>query len=393
MKVNKSNVCKSMLALTFALLTHAVIKARSQELGSRTALEADLSQVVALSSTAPIEHLRVLGVTLDEKWRGTDSKTHALLMRSLALRFRQYDLRVPTNFSVARPILNRAFESLDSLSPEVAAQTLLLLEGTLGTAWKGQEPQDWARWRSNYVAGWLRTEARSLEAMDPTFTGEEVVALNVQPPFESGASPGADPRSISDPVLRATYERDLEANRRFTERLNLQHALKRDLPHLTNSVERVLVSAYARPPYAGADGLSSPLEPDFSELTGLVEKFIPDPERRNRVYTKLENSLPINVAMSLRDQRQKRVAGPEASVSAGKPSNVRSRIIAQLRGTAGGAAEGVGSGSGAAGSPQTGAQTGVAVQPGITLLGWFLGVLGLGAIGFIVLRARSSRNP
>ncbi|GMU22059.1 MAG: hypothetical protein AMXMBFR13_21470 [Phycisphaerae bacterium] len=168
----------------------------------------------------------------------------------------------------------RALEKADEFSLDLHCSFLGYLSAPLDEEGNRLSGKAWARQRKEYALLWLRAYQRIEQTIDPAWDPDDVVPAKVMPPG-SGA-PDADPRAISDPVLRARYEAAIEANReqkrRYLEQYRARWLQEKWLP----KAEFRLINLYSSPPERRA------------ELRQLLEEYVSDPERRREIMGAVE---------------------------------------------------------------------------------------------------------
>jgi len=95
--------------------------------------------------------------------------------------------------------------------------------------------------------------------------------LNVAPPYSTGLPAGVSPASVTNPQLRAEYERAIARNRARIQQYNEQSWLRLDGSRIQRQVEKYLVDAYSRAPS------------HLQELQQLLSHYINDASVRDRV--------------------------------------------------------------------------------------------------------------
>ena len=222
---------------------------------------------------------------LQGKWRLKNKDHYGRLMLEVCGPLSSGRFREDRRYEVAR---RYALSALDK-PQELSLDTELELTGHVLTLMIGPnapKEQDWTRLRRKDIEIRLHAWRRLLDSIDPDWDpDEELLGPNaIAPPAETGLPGGVDPQAIEDPVLRAAYERAIEANRQKLERYNEQYRLHKWLKRYPKRAEEYIVQAYSVAPYDN-DELTKSLndcrldEKTKARILGAVAKNI---ERQNR---------------------------------------------------------------------------------------------------------------
>jgi len=81
--------------------------------------------------------------------------------------------------------------------------------------------------------------------IEPNFNFDDVPMLTVSPPPESGLPAGVDPESITDPVMKKEFEKNIGANRKKSEKYLLQKKLHKFNRTVTEQVELYIKDSFS----------------------------------------------------------------------------------------------------------------------------------------------------
>jgi hypothetical protein len=82
--------------------------------------------------------------------------------------------------------------------------------------------------------------------IDPKFDLEDLPAMNVAPPPESGLPAGVDPKSIADPAIKAQYENGIAANQAKAKLFEFQSSLHKAARTCTDAFDRHVYAHYTK---------------------------------------------------------------------------------------------------------------------------------------------------
>lgn len=120
---------------------------------------------------------------------------------------------------------------------------------------------------------WDRMEA----TIDPNWDPDELVYRNVQPPPGVDHPAGVAPEVITDPVLRAQYEKAIEENDRKVKRRNEQKSLREMRPSVIRSLAAYCAGAYGATPQ------------DDAWLESVLARHVSDPEVRSQIMKAVQD--------------------------------------------------------------------------------------------------------
>jgi hypothetical protein len=161
---------------------------------------------------------------------------------------------MPTNELVRRqdvmdPIEKRVTEKFNEFdvthNPELLQDALDMIEAV-----HQNMPISEGDPRKQVLSHWIRFLAALDQRIDPKWDPEDVPETGITPPPSHGVAypSGVDPAVISDPAVRAQYERDLDASKAKAERYSVQLALHRLDERAVDLMGRFLAEQYIGSP-------------------------------------------------------------------------------------------------------------------------------------------------
>jgi hypothetical protein len=263
--MEKSTILHTVLWLI--LLGTSQLGAADQFHNSNVELQQDTSQLESLRQSGDLDSLERAINRNSVKWRKRNHEQFIKYMFEACNVLSSYDIG---------DISTRAMLLSNYAISVLRRGNLTLEENVQFVEFLSMDPPEinektWKVLREQKARLWLAAWRRVADSIDPTFSFDEQIHLNVPTPPGSGLPAGASPESIKDSKMRAEYERAIAENSAKTRRLNEQYYLQKTAPRFFAEAERYFVYAYSR----------SPL--NLSELNTLLAEFISDPVIRKRV--------------------------------------------------------------------------------------------------------------
>lgn len=251
-----------------------VVSSDRANIGSDVEFQRDLSELDSLRQSGDLDSLERTINRDSLKWMRRDQKQFVQYMFKSCSTLSSYDIG---NISKRASLLSRyailVLEGEDLTLEENAqfAEFLVFDPPEI-------DQQVWKTLREQKARLLLAAWHRVAGSIDPTFDFADRPFLNVAAPPASGMPAGVDPEAITDPKLRAEYERAIVENAAQIRRSNKQIHLKQTAPRFFAEVQRYLVSAYSRSPM------------NLPELDGLLTEYLCDPVVHKRVLDEVRKS-------------------------------------------------------------------------------------------------------
>jgi hypothetical protein len=251
------NQTQTLVILVISLGTAQAVQS-GQEATRPTEYEAtisrirELGQVQGLSNSARNERLLSLE-TLGEEARSTlgrkDAEAYARVSLALAQELASRDFRDPRQYWLSEKFAQAALAHVDAIPLPLECDLVRHLRLRCDESGKAASGALWARLRKEQVGFHLHAWRRIVKTIDPAWDPEDLPAINVAPP-EGGSMAGIEPAAIRDPVARAKYQAEIDANNRKIVRCWEQIEARDLLRTWVPGAERYIILAYMDAPSA-----------------------------------------------------------------------------------------------------------------------------------------------
>ncbi len=278
MKAKKDTLC--LLSVVCLALTQGIALSAGSEASAKQEQEfrqdiariRDVQKSFSSGRENSLNDFERFADELQGKWKLEGKEHYARLMLEVCGPLSSGRFREDRRYEVAR---RYALSALDEPG-EISLDTELELTGHVVTLMIGPNApkgQAWEDSRRKDVEIRLYAWRRLLDSVDPDWDPDEVVPSPnaIAPPAETGLPGGVDPQAVEDPVLRAEYERALEANKRKIEKYSEQYRLHKWLKRYPKRAEEYIVQAYSVAPY------------NNEELASYLNQYRLDEETKARI--------------------------------------------------------------------------------------------------------------
>lgn len=226
-----------------------------------------------------LEEFESFARLMRDKWKSKERRYYLPIMRELVRTFGGYGFVDYAKEVI--PAQRLAYQWAMEVLQEKGEIPLEIQAGMIMSTWNQtrrdlEEANDEERTELRRERAELCLKAARLieQQVDRNFDPrKDLPSASVAPPPSAGFPSGIAPGAIKDPKLRAEYEAAIRDNAHKAEKHRRQHQA-RDLDGMySRQVEKFLAEVYSKPPY------------DLLELRRLLDAYIPDKERKERIVS------------------------------------------------------------------------------------------------------------